>query len=61
MRHLRNLLDGRHVWLAMHLGEGQDHLTDEFALRGGQLEEGIEGFALQVANAFVSALFLLLD
>ena len=40
----------------MHLRKGQDHLADQLALRGGQLQEGVEGFALQVPDALVPAL-----
>ncbi len=45
----------------MHLGKGQDHFADQFALRSWQLQVGVEGFTFQVANAFVPALPMLLD
>lgn len=44
----------------MHLGEGQYHFADELALGGRQLEEGVESFAFQIADAFISALAMLL-
>ena len=42
----------------MHLGKREDDLADQLALRRGQLQEGIEGFALQIAHAFVPAFLL---
>ncbi|MDP2441891.1 MAG: hypothetical protein U1D27_10190 [Rhodoferax sp.] len=45
----------------MHLGKGQDDFANKLALGRGQFQKGIEGFAFEAADAFVSALFVQLD
>ena len=43
----------------MGFGKRQDHLANDLALRGGELQKSIEGFALQIAHPLFPALAVL--
>ena len=50
---------GRLRLAVMGFGKRQDHLANDLALRGGELQKSIEGFALQIAHPLFPALAVL--